>query len=116
MFLLSGKLIMQNNIVAYAACYVESPEEREVKVKIGSDDGYKLWINHELVGKLCAFRGVSPDSETYTVKLKKGINPVMVKIIQDVGGMGFCLRFTDLNDKPLTDLKVWLAPSVSAPK
>ena len=110
-FTLSGRFVFQNNIAAYACCYVESPEDREVKIKIGSDDGYKMWLNHKLVAKLNTFRSVSPDQEEYNVRLKKGINVFLLKITQDIGGFGFCLKFTALNDKPLTDLKIWLAPN-----
>ncbi len=73
-----------------------------------------MWINHNLIGKLDTLRGAKPDQEEYQeeyqVKLNKGINPLLLKITQDTGSFGFYLRFTDLNDKPITNLKIYLAP------
>jgi hypothetical protein len=109
-FSLRPEFSVQENIAAYAACYIEAPDSRKIKIKIGSDDGYKLWMNHKLIGQLCTFRGVVQDSEEYTVELEKGMNLVLIKIIQDTGGFGFCLRLTDLKDEPITDLEIWLKP------
>jgi hypothetical protein len=99
------------NIIGYAACYIESPEDRKAKVKIGSDDGYKFYLNHKMAGKLNKVRGIKIDDNIHNILLKKGLNTLLIAISQDVGGFGFCLRFTDMNDKPLTDLKIWLAPN-----
>jgi hypothetical protein len=109
---------ISDNTLAYACCYIESPEERDVKVKLGSDDGYKVWFNNVLLGGKNICRGVMEDSEEYRVHIKKGfvlndrnLNVLLLKIIQDTGGWGFVARITDLDDKPLTDLKIWLAPA-----
>jgi len=96
------------NIIAYAACYIDSPEDMDVKLKLGSDDGYKLWLNHRPIGELNTCRGLFVDSNIHRVTLRKGMNVLLLKITQDIGGFAFCLRFTDLNDKMVDNLNIWL--------
>jgi len=104
---LVGWFPWSDNVVAYAACYVDSPREMEAKIKIGHNDGYKLWLNHEFIGEdITCVAGL--DSAIHRVNLKKGTNLVLLKICNNYGGWGYYLRFTDIDDKPLTDLKIWL--------
>ena len=91
-------------IVLYAAGYVISDQDRDALVKLGSDDGYKLWVNHELIGQDHIHRGSSPDQNTHRIKLKEGKNIVLIKIDQDFGGINFYLRLTDLEGKPLSGI------------
>jgi len=95
-------------IVGYAACYVKSDKTREVMVKVGSDDGYKLWVNHELVSAQYVRRGWRPDEESYRVKLKQGHNLVMVKVDQNLGGYDLSMRLTDVLGKRVDGVEVWL--------
>lgn len=88
-------------LFGYAACYVESDQDQSATLTIGSDDGYKIWLNHQLVAAKRVYRGCTLDNEKYPVALKKGWNLLLLKIEQDVGGYEFALRFLDGNGKPL---------------
>lgn len=88
-------------IFGYAACYVHSDADREAELTIGSDDGFKIWLNHRVVGELRAYRACKPDENRFRVTLRKGWNPLLVKIEQETGGYEFALRFLDLDGKPL---------------
>lgn len=101
---------LKEYIICYTACYLKSPEDRSVKLKIGSDDGYKIWLNHELIGKLHMHRGAQRDQNTYEVKLKEGINLLLIKVEQDFGGHDLFLRFTGFDNAPITDLEVFPNP------
>ena len=75
-------------IVFYAFGYLVSAEEQEVTVATNSDDGIKVWINDKVIVEENVERGISTDPDTKTkVKLKKGHNPVLVKITNR-GGPG----------------------------
>lgn len=80
-------------VAGYAYCVVNSPDDREAYLAFGSDDGYKIWLNHRLVAAGDARRGVKIDASKFPVSLKKGRNPLLVKVDQSVGGYGFALRF-----------------------
>lgn len=97
-------------IVVYAAGYVISEKPQEALIKLGSDDGYKLWVNHEFIAADHIHRGSSPDQNIHPLKLKKGKNIILLKIDQDFGGVNFYLRLTDLAGKPLTGIRSVLDP------
>lgn len=109
-----GRFQFHDGVAAYAACYVESPADMKVKMKAGSDDGHKLWVNYDLAGSLNTFRGAAPDQEQYDATLKKGMNLVMLKVTQDVGGFGFYLRIAKPEGGAVPGLKIWLAPNGAA--
>lgn len=88
-------------VVGYAACTIDSPTEQDVVFTIGSDDGYKLYLNHKLLAANRVYRGATKDEDKVPVHLRKGKNLLMLKIEQDVGGYGFFLRILDKNSKPL---------------
>jgi len=100
-------------IFGYAACYVRSDADREAELTIGSDDGFKIWLNHRPVGELRAYRGCKPDENRFRVKLRKGWNPLLVKIEQETGGYEFALRFLTPDGKPLR-LETSLTPPAAA--
>lgn len=91
-------------VIAYAFTRIYSPEEREVKVACGSDDGMRLWFNGQMVIDDYVARGAGPKQDVVPVKLKKGWNEALVKVEERIGGWGFFLEFLDSADKPLTDL------------
>lgn len=99
-------------IFGYAACYVKSDSDREAVLTIGSDDGYKLFLNGEMVGTLQTYRGCKPDENRHPVRLKKGWNRLLVKIEQETGGYAFALRFLDSDGRPLL-LETSLTPPVA---
>ena len=95
-------------VCAYAACIIESPVARKVKVAVGSDDGNKVFLNGKLVGENEVMRAAEADQDIYPAELKQGENILLVKIFQHIGGWEFCLRFLDEQNKPVRDLKIKL--------
>ena len=78
--------------VAYGLSYVHSPEEREVAIYLGSDDGVKLWLNDETVLRNYVLRPAEADQDTVQVVLGRGWNKVLIKVEENLGGWGFYLR------------------------
>lgn len=83
------------NRVAYARAWVVSPDDRETELLFGSDDGAKIWLNDDVVFEKVVWRGALPDQEAIKVRLKKGVNPLLVKLENGVGGWGLFVRFRD---------------------
>ena len=84
-------------VIVYGLAYVQSPDDRGTHLLLGSDDGVRLWINDELVHSNAAYRGAYPDQDRVYVRLKKGWNKVLIKILQGAGGWGFYFRAADPN-------------------
>ena len=84
-----------NKICYYAACYINVEKDAQAVLCIGSDDGNKVYVNGKLVTKINVpqGRGLRPDSERALVKLHKGSNLILVKILQGGGGLGHAVRF-----------------------
>jgi hypothetical protein len=77
----------------YLKTAVESAEEQEVLLEMGSDDGVKAWLNGEEIHANNAGRGVTPGEDKVKTKLKAGENVLLLKITQGGGGWGACARF-----------------------
>src|SRR5262245_57863604 len=91
--------------VGYAVTFVVAPEDLKVKMKTGSDDQAKVYLNGKEVFKNAEARPAEKDQDSTEVTLQKGVNVVVVKVINEKIDWSFCVRFTDKDDKPLTKLK-----------
>jgi hypothetical protein len=70
--------------VAYAAAEFRSKEARDAEVRLGSFVGFKLWVNGDLVlVRGDAYTGFKPDHYVAPVKLKAGVNTILVKFAQE---------------------------------
>ncbi len=99
--------IDQEDILCYAACWLKADADKEVELRIGSDDGYKLWVNHKLIGEQNVYRSMEMDQESYKVKLNKGTNLILLKVAQDWGEYEFMVRIVDAEGKEVPGVKVW---------
>ena len=91
--------------VAYAVTYIVAPEElKNIKMKTGSDDQVKVFLNGKEVLKISDARPAEKDQDTTEVTLKKGVNVLVAKVVNEKVDWSFCVRFTDKDDKPLTKL------------
>jgi len=92
--------------VAYAVTFVVAPAElKDVKMKTGSDDQCKVYLNGKEVVKFAEERSADKDQDTTEVTLKKGVNVLVAKVVNVKVDWSLCVRFTDKDDKPLTNLK-----------
>jgi len=80
--------------VAYARTWVFSERATQARLEMGSDDGVKAWINHELALANNVARPLTPASDKAAVNLKAGWNLCLLKITQNNLGWEFCARLT----------------------
>lgn len=102
--------VLTEQCIGYAACYIDLPEEVDGTLAVGSDDGYRIWIDDTVVAEHIAFRGAATDQEKYPVRLTKGKHRILVKIHNDLGGHGVYLRLLDRDGKPITGYTIKLIP------
>ncbi|NLG14093.1 MAG: hypothetical protein GX561_07800 [Lentisphaerae bacterium] len=96
------------HVCAYLACDVISPVERDMRLGMGSDDGYVLWLNGEKLGASLTSRAAAKDQEMISGKLKAGRNRLLVKAIQEAGGWQMLIRLLDAQGKPLDNVEIVL--------
>ncbi len=79
-------------VFAYAYAEIEMPEEKEVLMAAGSDDGIKIWVNNQLVHQNWIGRAYQTDNDLFSVKFKKGINEILIKVQNMQYGWNFGFR------------------------
>jgi len=75
------------NTAFYFRRRITSERETQVLLSVGSDDGFRLWVNGKPVIERKVARGVTPDSDRVVVRLSKGDNDIVLKIVNG-GGIG----------------------------
>jgi len=83
------------NVIAYARCWLWSPEERVIDFTIGSDDGCRMWVNGEVVYTDSSWQSARKDRKFGSCSLQKGWNPVLFKILNGNSNMGLYFRVMD---------------------
>ncbi|MGL6097855.1 MAG: hypothetical protein ACRC7O_18895 [Fimbriiglobus sp.] len=93
---------------AYAVAYVVAPDEMAgLTFKLGSDDGCKVYLNSKEIAKTTDDRPVDKDQDSFeNITLKKGVNVLVYKVVNNGGEWQACARFTDKDGKPAAGLKV----------
>jgi putative membrane-bound dehydrogenase-like protein len=91
-----------SQIVSYAYREIESPVEQEATILLGADDCSRLWINGDVVHNSLAHNAAAPEQYSVKVKLKKGVNRILLKINNGDGPHGF--YFTLLADQEVNRL------------
>ncbi|MSR47871.1 MAG: hypothetical protein EXS13_12560 [Planctomycetes bacterium] len=64
---------------------------RKLAIRVGSDDGLRLWCNRALVIDAAVVRGLDPAAHVLTLALERGVNHLLAKVSQDNGGFEFAL-------------------------
>ncbi len=80
---------------AYFARTVVSPEDREVFVVIGNNDGFRLYLNDQKVAEMDECTWWTPFNNVMKVKLKKGPNQLLLKLLRRGEDLRFTLGFRE---------------------
>lgn len=75
--------------VAFGYAEVHSVHPREATLRIGSDDGIAVWVNGEKVHEHETRRGYRLGSDTADVRLREGVNRIVIKLSQHAGDWGW---------------------------
>lgn len=75
---------MLKEVTGYAFTEFDAVEERTAEIRLGCKNGWKVWLNGELVfGRDEYHRGMKLDQYKLPVTLKKGKNTLLVKCCQN---------------------------------
>ena len=84
-------------VAGYAILDFRSPERRLVRIRAGSDDALRVWLNGKPVLQSLALRWATPDSDSATALVESGRNVLVAEVCQATGGWGLFMRFEDEN-------------------
>jgi alpha-mannosidase len=96
--------------VAYAHVYLWTPTERPVRLVMDSDDDLVARVNGQRVWVHVVPRGLGPGRDTVRVRLARGWNSVLLKVVNRTGGFGLLARLAEgPGGGPAGDLRVQAA-------
>jgi hypothetical protein len=96
-------------VAAWAVAYVVAPADKTgLTLKMNSNDQGKVYLNGKEVVKFTDTRTLEKGAEdpAVNVTLKKGVNVVVLKVINEENNWQGSLRFVDAAGKPVTDLTI----------
>jgi len=88
-------------VSAYAYAEFKLPDARPLRLKVGSNDGFKCWANGAVVGRFDGGRTYAPDQNDLPVQGQKGLNRILIKVTQMGGAWAFGVRICDADGNPL---------------
>lgn len=94
----------------YVRSAVWSPERREVRLEVGSDDAVKVWLNNRLVHEARQTRGHTPFQDKVRVTLEAGWNDLLLKVVQAGGEWAFSCAVRATDGEPPEGLRFALVP------
>jgi HEAT repeat protein len=109
-----NQLMPGDNRVAYLKTNVWAPQDTEIRLEMGSDDGIKAWIGGKVVHANNAVRGMQPGQDKADAKLAKGWNVLLVKVTQGGGDWGATVKLVGRDGKPVSGIRVnpWETPEI----
>jgi hypothetical protein len=99
------------NAVAYGFAYLHAPADMDASLAIGSDDGVAVWLNGVEVHRQKIGRAYGPKQDRVPVKLKAGVNTLLLKVNQGGGDWGFSAFVETPDGQPLPDVIASLEPT-----
>jgi hypothetical protein len=100
------------NGVAYAVTFITADADLAgLTLKLGSDDQVKVYLNGKEIHSNDEGRALEKDEDDVPgVSLKKGLNVLAVKVVNEEEDWALSVRFLDKDDKPAIGLKVTTQP------
>jgi hypothetical protein len=94
-------------IVTYIECETERPD---VIMAVASNDEGRIYFNGVDIYAFNEPRTLMLDADKGKVTLKKGINVIVFKVINELNSWQGAMRLLDKSGAPLRDIKINLAP------
>jgi hypothetical protein len=102
---------LNDRSAGYMVTYIECDQDiPNVMMSVGSNDQGRIYFNGTDIYAFTDARPLELDADKGKVTLKKGINVIVFKIINETNSWQGSMRLTDLSGTPLKGLKVRLTP------
>jgi tetratricopeptide (TPR) repeat protein len=96
--------------LAYAVAFIRAEKETEAALRFSTDEGYRAWLNGELVASADVRRTFGFDSDAVPVRIRPGWNRLLFKVAQSTGPWRFAARLTARSGEPLEGIAEGLPP------
>src|SRR3954470_10746558 len=94
-------------MVTYIECETEKPD---VMMAVASNDEGRIYFNGVDIYAFNEPRTLMLDSDKGKITLKKGVNVIVFKVVNELNSWQGAMRFLDKSGAPLKEIKIKLAP------
>lgn len=102
---------LNDRAVGYMVAYVECAQDiPNVMMSVGSNDQGRIFFNGKDIYAVTDARPLEIDGDKGKVTLKKGVNVIIFKIINESNAWQGSMRLTDMAGAPLKGIKIKLTP------
>jgi len=102
---------LNDRAAGYMVTYVECDQDiPDVMMSVGSNDQGRIYFNGKDIYAVTDARPLEIDADKGKVTLKKGINVIIFKVINESNAWQGAMRLTDLAGVPLKGIKIKLTP------
>ena len=102
---------VNDHAAGYMVTYIQCDTEKlDVIMAVASNDEGRIYFNGVDIYAFSEPRPLMLDADKGKVTLKKGINVVVFKVINEQNSWQGSMRFLDKTGAPVTDLKIKLSP------
>ena len=99
------KIQQGDRCAAYLKTFVRASEAAEASLQVGSDDFIKVWLNgKEVHSHNVKLRSLKPAEDKIAVKLIKGWNELLLKVVDEKENWEACARFRTAKGRHLENL------------
>jgi alpha-mannosidase len=95
---------------AYAFSWVTSPEDRTATFGFESDDDVEVWLDGTRILDHEVARSIRGGTDTVTVRLAKGANRLLMKVVNRTGEFGLGARLLAVPGSRIDDLRLGVTP------
>jgi hypothetical protein len=96
---LNQNLKRAGNVLGYMAAEVTVEKETPVEIRLGSDDGFVLFVNGKRIAGAKTNRALKPASDKAKATLEAGANWIVLKVLQGGGDWSGCLQILGADGK-----------------
>ena len=102
---------LNDRAAGYMVTYIECEKDiPDVMMSVGSNDQGRIYFNGTDIYAFTDARPLEIDADKGKVTLKKGLNVIVFKIINETNSWQGSMRLTDMSGAPLKGLEIRLAP------
>ncbi|MCZ6603333.1 MAG: DUF3857 domain-containing protein, partial [Planctomycetota bacterium] len=107
---LDAMLRPNEECLAYATTFVKSEKDQDAFLRVGSDEGLKVWCNGRLLLERDVHRKARRDQDGVGIALRKGWNQILIKVAERDGSWRFAARIHGADGHPLQGIQISTSP------
>ena len=102
--------------LAYALTFIISDREQDAALRMGSDEAMKVFLDGRLLHAFSGRRPLHFDQDHMGLRLRQGVNALLVKVCDQTGPWAFAARLTTPSGAALSGIRVTADPQQFSPR